>query len=419
MFTWSFAKKIFESFTILRWTDFMRPTDFVQIEKNASQAILCYIIGKEYEEKTGQTLDWKFIVESNIYGLLFKIATSDIKSTVSNEIKKQDNYLKQLSDYIINAYYDDKMLSKDAKMLLNKKNFKKYVETANRKEKIDEKHKVEYEICYIAHKFSTYREFCYIKNFNEASPDFSKVNAELQTANIRNKTTNDTLKRIFRELEIDSNLSKFYMYFEKLRPQIRWSQTSRIPQTTVLGHSMYVAVLTYFAIVELNKKSKSKCKDKVLVDNFYSALFHDLPESLTRDIISPVKREVKGLKENLARIEYDIINENMFNLIPDKEWRKDFFYLLGVKNGTFDSFCDRKFIFGKLIKFMDNIAAFMEAKLSVETGIDSHELQKGIYYTYNELLNQCFSTVTEYYEVVTPLFLNDFLASIPQYKEGV
>ena len=36
---------------------------------------------------------------------------------------------------------------------------------------------------------------------------------------------------------------------------------------------------------------------KRCVNNYFTGLFHDLPEVLTRDIISPVKRSVEGLSD--------------------------------------------------------------------------------------------------------------------------
>ena len=36
---------------------------------------------------------------------------------------------------------------------------------------------------------------------------------------------------------------------------------------------------------------------KRLINNYYASLFHDLPEVLTRDIVSPVKSSVAGLEE--------------------------------------------------------------------------------------------------------------------------
>lgn len=412
MFSWNFAKKLFDGFTILRWTDFMRPTEFVQMEKSASQAILSYIIGKEYEERTGNSLNWRFIVESNIYSLLCKIATSDIKSTINGKIKK--DHLAELTNYIIGFYFEENGTCKYGN-LIDKKKLEKYIIG-------DDKEKIESEICYVAHKFASYREFCHLKIFNPLSPDKTRVENEISPAQLKTQISDGCVRDILENLSDDSdNLCLFYSYFEKLKPQVRWSQTCRLPQTTVLGHSMYVAVLTYFVIMELGVQNDA---DKVLVDSFFAALFHDLPESLTRDIISPVKRNIEKLEVKLAEYEYEEVTQKMTSKIYRKSWKKDFLYLLGKtsqKGKKFNPFTDRASVLGNLIESLDKTAAFVEAKMSVELGVNSEELQKGLKYSVLAIKDKVYSYKDkgDWRQSANTLNFNDFLASIPQYQQGV
>ncbi|KAA0242417.1 MAG: HD domain-containing protein [Candidatus Brocadia sp. AMX2] len=62
---------------------------------------------------------------------------------------------------------------------------------------------------------------------------------------------------------------------------MKWSRLHRIPRTSVLGHSLFVAILSYLFSLEI-KACARRC-----VNNYFTGLFHDLPEVLTRDIISP------------------------------------------------------------------------------------------------------------------------------------
>lgn len=414
MLNWNFAKKLFDGFTILRWTDFIRPAEYVQIEKSASQSILTYIIGKEYEERTGKKINWRILVDKNIYGLLCKIATSDIKSTISNKIKK--DHLNELKNFIINIYFDKSGNCKyTPDGLINKDKLNDYIMECNSEENRNPENRIEYEIFFLAHKYATYREFLQIIDFNRMSPDCNQVEMSLNPVNLKDMIMDETLKGILFELSNkDTALSKFFAYFEKLKPQIRWAQTYRIPQTTVLGHSMYVAMLTYFSIEELSIKENT---DNYIVDSFYSALFHDLPESLTRDIISPVKRNIENLEKELSFYEFAEVNEKIIPLIKDKKWKDDFLYLLGsvLNNNEFSPFEDRIFVLGHLIEFIDKIAAFMEAKMSVELGVNSDEIQKGIKNVTLKLKDQQL----RFNATDKILYCNDFLASIPLYQEGV
>ena len=71
---------------------------------------------------------------------------------------------------------------------------------------------------------------------------------------------------------------------------------------------LVVAILSYFYSL------KAKACKKRLENNFFCALFHDLPESLTRDIISPVKYGVKGLNEIISEYEMRLIDERICHL---------------------------------------------------------------------------------------------------------
>ncbi|MDN2802320.1 HD domain-containing protein, partial [Campylobacter jejuni] len=89
----------------------------------------------------------------------------------------------------------------------------------------------------------------------------------------------------------------------RLRFHKRWEHTPRIPETAVLGHMLVVAILGYFYSLKI------KACDKRLDNNFYCALFHDLPDSLTLYIISPVNYGIDGLHDIINDYEMKLINE--------------------------------------------------------------------------------------------------------------
>ncbi|MGH2248669.1 HD domain-containing protein, partial [Enterococcus faecalis] len=80
---------------------------------------------------------------------------------------------------------------------------------------------------------------------------------------------------------------------------------------SVLGHMLTVALFAYFYSKDVNA-----C-DKRLENNFYTALFHDLPEALTRDIISPVKYSVDELSDIIAEYEIIKIEDDILPFIPE------------------------------------------------------------------------------------------------------
>ena len=92
-------------------------------------------------------------------------------------------------------------------------------------------------------------------------------------------------------------LARFANLCGQLRFQIRWTQAPRIPATSVLGHMFIVAAYAYFF-----SQSIGACRARA-VNDFFCGLLHDLPELLTRDIISPVKQSVESLPEIIREYE--------------------------------------------------------------------------------------------------------------------
>jgi putative hydrolase of HD superfamily len=152
-----------------------------------------------------------------------------------------------------------------------------------------------------------------------------------------------------------------------------------------------VAIFGYFYSIKIG------AGDKRLENNFFTALFHDLPEALTRDIISPVKYSVDELAELISEYEITKIEDDILPNVP-LSLKKEFSYLLGLYNGVKDEFLD-KIIDNNKIKIVDNIneynddkyeaidglalkqcdklSAFIEASLSISHGIKSNELING------------------------------------------
>jgi putative hydrolase of HD superfamily len=158
-----------------------------------------------------------------------------------------------------------------------------------------------------------------------------------------------------------------------------------IPRTSVLGHMLIVAILSYLFSLAIGASPK-RC-----FNNYFTGLFHDLPEVLTRDIISPVKRSIEGLDSLIKAYEKELMEKEVLNLIPE-QWHTE------VKMFTEDEFStivtrgeqavrtdsetiSRDFnddVFnprdGEAIKTIDDLAAYVEAYCSVENGVKSRDL---------------------------------------------
>ena len=155
----------------------------------------------------------------------------------------------------------------------------------------------------------------------------------------------------------------------QLRFQQRWARTPRIPKTTVLGHSLMVADMMYLRDLDAGSS------DREVYNDFYSGLFHDLPEVLTKDVISPIKENVDGLAAILEGYEHDLVESKIMPLL-EEGWRDEFRHMVYEPFTDVDipGFGRRN---GSDLKACDLMAAYMEANISRRYGISSNTLLEG------------------------------------------
>ena len=185
------------------------------------------------------------------------------------------------------------------------------------------------------------------------------------------------------------------MKIEQLRFQTRWNRTPRVPRTNVLGHCFFVAVITLLLL----RDSQGKPCPKRLFNDFFCGLFHDLPESVTRDIISPVKQATNELPGIVKQIEDELVRAELVPLM-DSFYVDEILYftndefqnrilvteLDGQQSSqvvSFEELCDNynsdvhSPVDGKLVRLADHLSAFLEAESSIKFGITSKQLTGG------------------------------------------
>lgn len=371
MFDKKFVLKIFEGFSIERWNDLIRPFELIEMDKTAEKTVLAYMIGK-MEEQRGNSIDWSRIIYGSFFDLLRKIALCDIKAPIQRMIHDEypDEYVK-LNQWVVEQYravISDQSLFED---------FSSHVlETPDRTD-------LTWRVLRAAHKYSAMREVDMLKMVNEP---FRMINIEKGL----NKDIEEFLDLRGMQLLISKQQPyDFLMEIERLRFQTRWNQTPRVPRTSVLGHSYFVASLTL-----LMSRDIEMCDERIY-NNFFSALFHDLPEAVTRDIISPVKQATDHLPQIVKMIEEQIVARELMPLM-DGSFRDEIMFFTSDEfenricgdNGTSETvsfeelqknFNDGKYkpVDGKIVRAADHIAAFVEADCSIQYGITSSHLREG------------------------------------------
>lgn len=399
-----FALKIFEGFSIQRWNDLIRPFDMVEMDKAGEKMFLAYIIGK-YEEQKGSHIDWQWMIYASLFDLLTKISLCDIKAPVQKMLRLQfpDEYMR-LNEWVLNQY---RKLIKDDGLFSQ---FTIYTGQKGGSFHIPVNLSKTVHVYNAAHKYSTIRELEMLSMVNEKER-IVEIEKSLKAELIDYFDLEGLQKLMMHQKEYD-----FLLKIEQLRFQTRWNQTPRVPATSVLGHCFFVAIMTLL----LGRESMSNMCERRIVNNFFSALFHDLPESVTRDIISPVKRATDDLPNIVKKIEDEIVNQELVPLMADF-YREEMLYY------TSDEFSDRiikdgrvvkvswedlnsKYntaafnpVDGRLVRICDHFSALMEADISIKHGITSTHLQTGR----DSMLNHYKEN-----EIISGINVNKFFNSI-------
>jgi putative hydrolase of HD superfamily len=360
--------KIFDAANMQRWNDKIRPVELRELDKQAHKMVIAYLIGKCEEDADG--FDWIEVIEGGIFEFLQRLVVTDLKPQIFYKIKEDRVRYAQLNRWVYDQL--EPLISPlgDEFCARFRAYFDNEHETLNRR------------ILSAAHFYATKWEFDIIERANPNGYEIPKIKKDIQ-----GKQEKYYDLKGMQQMVLYPKFRNFIDLCGELRFQLRWSHVNRVPKTSVLGHMLIVGMLSYLFSLELGA-----CR-KRLINNFFSGLFHDFPEVLTRDIISPVKRSIEGLEELLKQYEKEQMEKEVYGLIPEA-WHSE------MRMFTEDEFSDIVTIDGKqittsvdeigskynsdefnprdgeLLKAIDELAAFIEAFLALKNGLSSLDLQE-------------------------------------------
>ncbi len=370
---------IYEAASIQRWNDHIRPSiGFSELDKQAHKMVYAYTLAKcEGEGQYGPLL----LIEGGIFEFLHREILTDIKPPIYHSLMKKKGgqinrwvleQLKGQTEALGGGFYE--------------KMCRYFYEP--------EYAKKEKQILRAAHYYATAWEFKVIYPMNSETYAIEEVKAEVERGLAECNTFDG-----FSRFATNPDLQKFLSLIGKLRYQQRWSRAVRMPQTFVMGHMLVVAILSYFCSMEIGACHKRA------INNYFGALFHDVPEVLTRDIVSPVKTSVAGLEDIIKEIEDEQMHRVIYPLVPEPI-RKELDYFTQDefksrivksdeicyvssdeinKNYNSDSFNP---IDGEIIRACDHLSAYLEAYLSIKYGIQSEQLQSGYHNLFQRYENK-------------------------------
>ncbi|MDW7740146.1 MAG: HD domain-containing protein [Bacillota bacterium] len=378
---------LFEAASIQRWNDHIRPEHFTELDKQAHKMVYAYVLAKIEEADHGAEINWRLLIEGGLYEFLHRIVLTDIKPPIYYTLMAEKG--EQLNRWVIEDVLVDKVTDLRVDLLAQMKQY--YLQT--------DESTLEKRILKAAHYLATNWEFKIIYRLNEGLYGLDETRAA-----IANQIEEHFDLAGVQKLTLGKKTSNFLDLVGQLRFQQRWAQSPRVPKTSVMGHMLIVAMMSYLCSIELDACPKR------IYNNYFAALFHDLPEVLTKDIVSPVKKSVTGIDEIIKEIEHRQLEERIFPLLPTA-WHSELKYFT---ENEFESkiiendLCrtvssdqiNQKYnedqfspLDGEIIKACDQLAAYIETFLSISHGIKSYHLEEGNRLLYGRYINKTIAGI--------------------------
>ena len=368
----SLIEFFFDAASIRRWNDQINPMEFTELDKQAHKMIIAWVLAKCEEDGHGAHIDWKKLVEGSMFELLHRVVLTDIKPPVFHRMMADNG--PQLNQWVLDQL---KPMIVQVKGGFAERMERYFLENGYAAQ--------EKRLLKAAHYLATQWEFNILYQLCPFIRGIEQIKQEIEDQ------LEDHINLIgVQKISLKRKTYGFIDLCGQLRFQKRWSQSPRIPATSVLGHMLMVAILTYLALCETDA-----C-DQRIVNGFQGALFHDLPEALTRDITSPVKNAVDGLADTIKKYENLQMSEKLEPLVPVSWYRMLNYFtdnefanrimvdgkpeLQSDWNEFNTKYNDAKYfpVDGEVINACDKLAAFIEAAESIHNGITSKHLTEGI-----------------------------------------
>ena len=227
-----------------------------------------------------------------------------------------------------------------------------------------------------------------------------------------------------------TSILRFLKLTRRLSSIERCSNTPHIKNSNVAEHSFYTALLAMlFADLENDRIMTETMRDhNIEVDSelflelfkepeirnkmydtsevIKRALLHDLEESITGDILYPLKNENKTMKPLLKSIISKIVNDELFEDIPAERVRN---YYVGLWRKSKDETKE-----GRLVAAADKFEILLYAISEIELG------NMGFYAIYNKalsILHKEFSDIECIHDIVNWMYENP-IAGVKSIRGG-
>lgn len=388
-------RQLFSGACMQRWNDKLRPCHLAELDKQAHKMLVANLLWSRTCSALPTDKDYALareLIEGALFDYLFRTVITDIKPPLFYRIQERREHYERLTDYVVASL---------APVLSPLEGFWERFQNWHRAR---DSHGQAGDILRAAHLFASRWEFKLIEPLNSFDRELPSIDIsmerELHDLALRVPGLSDILDQ-------QTAIGHLASFCGQLRFQVRWTQVPRIPSTSVLGHMFLVGSLAYLFTLTF-----PAC-DARLANNFFCGIYHDLPELLTRDIISPVKQSSSELARLIREYEDEELHTRILDplktagenvlvhqlsyylgLDADSEFSQRIFRL--GKPWVIPDFTELDRLYnaneyhpldGRIVKACDLLGAYLEAYESIMGGISSKTLTNALFRLTSQLLD--------------------------------
>lgn len=330
----------FRGLSTYRWNNFPRVEQVTVTDNVAFSLHVAHLVALLHEAETGVKADMGYLFRRALYSSFSTFLHSDISNEVKQHVKRKDpEVYRKLSDV---PY--DRLLAWDLPDFM-RRDIESYRRPNPEKE-------LEERIYQFSKNWVSYQEaftsnFVYFRAFERPMADIRERYLSAEYADLRKCLALDPVDHAESE--------RYLLAVRRLQSSFRWNHMRRTHPVSVMSHLFFVF---FFAYVIGNVEGLD---EDAVTDMMVTALYHDIPEAITGDVITPTKKSVPGFEELLCEIEEEMIDEYLIEHLRGKpfaaELKRRMLHPWGCEHG-------------KLVKLADIFSALFEAKIEVANSVE-------------------------------------------------
>ena len=287
-----------------RWNNFPRIEDVSHID-NVWYTIHIALFLSYLEEKKWNKIDKEFLIKRIIFNSFITLLTSDINSGTREYIKELDS---SMFDEIERLWIET-ILSFD---------WPDYLKDDIKTTLLNNSKTLELDI------ISASKKYAWLMECKVNSKIFDDVyEVPLEQINTFLYEKRKTLKSLDTLLS-NENYKRYLSNIRRLSHSMRWSGQTRIFPISVMSHLVVITFISYV----LGMVENQSWEDYDITELLLRTIYHDIPEAITWDVITPTKKAVAWFDKLLEEVENKMMDDYMFSYI-DADYKKEVYkYML-------------------------------------------------------------------------------------------